>query len=230
MTCAVVCIGTEITRGELVNTNAAHLSSSLTDLGFEVCEEISIPDDVGTIVGTLERLSSRVAVIVCTGGLGPTTDDLTTEAAARTLGVRLVRDEGSLEAIRRRFEKLGRTIAAVEEKLWVDTPIGGIARYENDYYHQVSLDVKRIPGNPWFVSTLWLAEWHARRAKTPEDLARAREYLAWAEVHARPSGVMAEQVHPETGEPLSVAPLTWSHAAYVAAATAISRAASRLSV
>ena len=91
--------------------------------------------------------------------------------------------------------------------------------------------MKRIPGNPWFVCTLWLAEWHARRAKTARrPRPRRREYLDWAEAHARPSGVMAEQVHPETGEPLSVAPLTWSHAAYVAAATAISRAASRLSV
>ena len=114
-------------------------------------------------------------------------------------------------------ERLVRTIDAVEKRLWVDSEVGGVARYENDYYHQVSKDVARIPGNPWFVSTLWLAEWHARRAKTKSDLEPALRYLEWAKAHARPSGVMAEQVDPTTGSPISVAPLTWSHAAYVSA-------------
>jgi GH15 family glucan-1,4-alpha-glucosidase len=127
-------------------------------------------------------------------------------------------------------EKLVRTIEAVEERLWVRTDVGGIARYENDYYHQVSKDVERIPGNPWFVCTLWLAEWHARRATDAAGLQQAVKYLDWAAAHARPSGVMAEQVHPETGEPLSVAPLTWSHAAYVSAAISISRTQARLRV
>ncbi len=111
MTCAVLCIGTELTRGELVNTNAAWLASSLTDEGFEVIEDVVIDDDRARIVATLGRLAKSVRMIVCTGGLGPTTDDLTTEAVAASLGVRLVRDEASLEAIRRRFEKFGRTMS-----------------------------------------------------------------------------------------------------------------------
>ena len=82
MTCAVLCIGTELTRGELVNTNATFLSSGLTDIGFEVLEDIVVDDDKGRIVATLERLSRAVRVIICTGGLGPTTDDLTTDAVA----------------------------------------------------------------------------------------------------------------------------------------------------
>jgi GH15 family glucan-1,4-alpha-glucosidase len=125
-------------------------------------------------------------------------------------------------------EKLVRTIQAVEERLWVDTPVGGYARYEDDYYHQVSREIERIPGNPWFVCTLWIAEWHARRAVNRAGLAPAFRCLDWARQHARPSGVMAEQVHPESGEPLSVAPLTWSHAAYVSAALAVARKLSEL--
>jgi GH15 family glucan-1,4-alpha-glucosidase len=126
-------------------------------------------------------------------------------------------------------ERLVRTMKAVETTLWVDTTVGGVARYQDDYYHQVSKDVERIPGNPWFVSTLWLAEWHARRARTVEDLEPALRYLHWARDRARPSGVMAEQVHPETGDPVSVAPLTWSHAAFVSAAHAIARRRAELS-
>src|SRR5581483_2948011 len=116
MTCAVLCIGTEITRGELVNTNASFLASGLTDLGFQVLEQTSVDDDLAHIVDVLERLGKSTAVIVCTGGLGPTSDDRTTEAVAKALGKKLVRDEGSLEAIKRRFEKLGRVMSESNAK------------------------------------------------------------------------------------------------------------------
>jgi nicotinamide-nucleotide amidase len=123
MTCAVVSIGTELTRGELVNTNAAWLASELTALGFEVTEHVAVDDDRGRIIETLLRLRDRARILVCTGGLGPTTDDLTTEAVAQALGVSLVRDASSLEQIRRRFEKLGRTMSASNEKQ-ADFPAG----------------------------------------------------------------------------------------------------------
>lgn len=110
MTAAVFCIGTELTRGELVNSNAAFLAAGLTALGFEVVEEACVDDHRGRIGEALERLGRTHEVIVCTGGLGPTTDDLTSEAVATALGVSLRRDEASLEHIRRRFEKMGRTM------------------------------------------------------------------------------------------------------------------------
>lgn len=107
------------------------------------------------------------------------------------------------------------TMEALERRLWCKTDVGGMARYEDDYYHQVSKDVGAVPGNPWFVCTLWLANWYAARARSAADLARARDLLVWVCNHALPSGVLAEQVHPYSGQPLSVSPLTWSHAAYV---------------
>lgn len=100
----------------------------------------------------------------------------------------------------------------VREKLWVNTPIGGLARYENDYYHRKSHDV---PGNPWIICTLWLAEYEIERAGSPADLRPAMDLMEWATQRALPTGVLPEQVDPFTGEPLSVAPLTWSHAEYV---------------
>lgn len=116
MTCAVFSIGTELTRGELVNSNAAWLSAGLTDLGFEVIEHCVVDDDKARIVAALDRLARSVKIIVCTGGLGPTTDDLTSEAVAAALGVELVRDEASLDHLRRRFEKLGRTMSESNAK------------------------------------------------------------------------------------------------------------------
>jgi GH15 family glucan-1,4-alpha-glucosidase len=107
------------------------------------------------------------------------------------------------------------TMKAIRQRLWVQTQVGGIARYENDAYHQVSQDVDKVPGNPWFICTLWYAEWVIASAKQPEQLQEAEDCLKWAAGHALPSGVMAEQIHPYTGEPLSVSPLTWSHASYI---------------
>ncbi|HAF10622.1 MAG TPA: glycoside hydrolase family 15 protein [Chloroflexi bacterium] len=109
------------------------------------------------------------------------------------------------------------TMRALEARLWVKTAIGGFARYENDSYFQQSSDIANVPGNPWFVATLWVAEHHIAAAKSMADLDRPRELLEWCATKASRSGVLAEQVHPLTGDPMSVAPLTWSHAAYVGA-------------
>ncbi|MGD2177608.1 MAG: glycoside hydrolase family 15 protein [Anaerolineae bacterium] len=107
------------------------------------------------------------------------------------------------------------TMEAVHDRLWVKTDVGGVARYEDDYYHQVSADVENVPGNPWFICTLWLAQWHIAKARTFEDLKPALGILDWVADHGLGSGVMAEQVHPYTNQPLSVSPLTWSHATLV---------------
>ena len=108
--------------------------------------------------------------------------------------------------------KVASTMAQVRDKLWCRTPVGGLARYENDDYHRAS---REVPGNPWFVTTLWLAQYHIAVARTTEDLAAAREILEWVAARALPSGVLAEQIHPYTNEPLSVSPLTWSHASFI---------------
>jgi glucoamylase len=124
--------------------------------------------------------------------------------------------------------KITASMQAIQERLWVKTVVGGIARYENDGYHQVSQDLDNVPGNPWFISTLWVAEWLAKTAQSGVELAKSRELLEWATRHALPSGIMAEQLHPYTGEPLSVSPLTWSHAAYVNALLEYLKASERL--
>jgi GH15 family glucan-1,4-alpha-glucosidase len=101
---------------------------------------------------------------------------------------------------------------AIEEQLWVKTPVGGVARYTNDYYHRVSDDIRNVPGNPWFICTLWLADYFIQRARTKAELKLAVPILEWAANHALESGVLAEQVNPYTNHPVSVSPLTWSHA------------------
>jgi nicotinamide-nucleotide amidase len=116
MTTAVLSIGTELTRGELINSNAAWLSEQLTALGFEVTEHVTVDDHVDRIVELVARLAPRHRVLLCTGGLGPTTDDLTTEAVAKALAVPLVRDHASLDRMRAFFAAHGRSMSPTNEK------------------------------------------------------------------------------------------------------------------
>lgn len=113
--------------------------------------------------------------------------------------------------------RLVATLNAVVDALSVPTEVGGLARYRGDYYHAVTHDWERIPGNPWFIAQCWRARWGMARAKSPEALDAALEPLEWVAEHATAAGLLPEQLHPFSGAPLSVCPLTWSHAAFVSA-------------
>ncbi|WP_312114089.1 glycoside hydrolase family 15 protein [Brevibacillus reuszeri] len=108
------------------------------------------------------------------------------------------------------------TMEAVKRSLRVDTEVGGFARYQGDYYFRKSHDTAKVPGNPWIICTLWVADWEIATAKSREELEEPKRRLSWVVRHALQSGVLSEQLDPYTGAPVSVAPLTWSHATYVA--------------
>jgi GH15 family glucan-1,4-alpha-glucosidase len=114
-------------------------------------------------------------------------------------------------------EEISRTMEAIEGRLLVKAPAGGYARYENDYYHQVSHDIQNVPGNPWFICSCWIAEYRIARAETLDELHAAIPLLEWVQQRALASGVLAEQIDPYSDSPLSVSPLTWSHAEFVSA-------------
>ncbi len=124
--------------------------------------------------------------------------------------------------------KIVATMDAMIARLTIQTDVGGVARYENDYYFQVSKDVEKVAGNPWVVCTMSIAHWYALRARNAEELQKAVDILLWATRHALQSGVMAEQLDPYTGKPISVSPLTWSHAAFVLATHVVARRAGEL--
>lgn len=103
------------------------------------------------------------------------------------------------------------TIAKVRQVLTNPGATGGIIRYENDAYFRDG-----AKSNPWFITTMWEAQ---RRLQLPNvgqaDIDFAREVLDWVVAHRYSSGVLAEQLNPETGESLSATPLAWSHAVFV---------------
>lgn len=109
------------------------------------------------------------------------------------------------------------TMEAIERHLTVQTKIGGICRYEGDFYHRnwEYEYSEKLPGNPWIITTLWLANWKLEIAQNTNQLHPIREVLDWVCAQQSSASILPEQVDPHTGEPLSVAPLTWSHSTYV---------------
>lgn len=105
------------------------------------------------------------------------------------------------------------TMDAIREKLLNDTAISGIIRFENDGYMR---GAEPSPPNSWIITTLWLADYYIAAAKEMGDFAKALNILKWTVDRALPSGVLAEQIDPLTGEPRSVSPLTWSHSTFIA--------------
>jgi glucoamylase len=108
------------------------------------------------------------------------------------------------------------TMEAVAKKLSVSGRPGEWARFEGDTYHlrQTGADL-HVPGNPWFICSLWLAQYQLQRAKVAADLDLPLKILCQVERSALPSGVLAEQIDAVSGEPAGATPLTWSHATVV---------------
>jgi len=107
----VLTIGDELLRGEIVDSNKSFLSERLLQLEIETRRHASVPDDAALIEEVLREAAQRARVVLVSGGLGPTRDDITTEVAARTFGRELVRDERALGEIRDFFAQFGREMS-----------------------------------------------------------------------------------------------------------------------
>lgn len=108
MNATIVSVGTELTSGQCVDTNAAWLSAELTRAGVVVVRHVTTGDDVGRLAAALREALDEVDVVIATGGLGPTADDLTREAIATALEAPLEENAGALGQLRAMFERLQR--------------------------------------------------------------------------------------------------------------------------
>lgn len=111
MNAEIVSIGTEILLGELVDTNANHIARNLRDIGVNVFFITAVGDNLGRITQTLKQALNRSDLVITTGGLGPTVDDVTREAAAAAVGRELVFQPELLQQIADRFDKFGATMS-----------------------------------------------------------------------------------------------------------------------
>lgn len=107
-TAEILCVGTELLLGDIVNTNAAFLSAKLAELGIAVYHHTVVGDNPSRLRAALKEAAERSDLIVMSGGLGPTCDDLTKETTASFFGRRLITNETELEKISAYFREMGR--------------------------------------------------------------------------------------------------------------------------
>jgi competence/damage-inducible protein CinA-like protein len=126
MRAEIVGIGTEILLGQIANTNAGEISARLADIGVDVTHHQAVGDNVGRIAEAIRLALSRADVVILTGGLGPTADDVTREAIAEALGRPLRRHPEIEEFLREKFRRLERDMPE-SNLVQADVPEG--ARY-----------------------------------------------------------------------------------------------------
>lgn len=116
MTAEIIAVGSEMLTPEKVDTNSLWLTGQLNLLGVDVVQKAVIGDDRDRLADGIAAALARAPLVLVTGGLGPTEDDLTREAAAQALGRPLLHDQEILEVIRQRFARFGRRMAPINER------------------------------------------------------------------------------------------------------------------
>jgi len=112
-TAAIISCGDELTLGQKLDTNSRWIAEQLLDRGILPIEHVTVPDELAAQTQAFTRLASRVDLIVCSGGLGPTADDLTRQALADATGDTLTRDPAAAAQIEAFFKARGRTMAPI---------------------------------------------------------------------------------------------------------------------
>jgi nicotinamide-nucleotide amidase len=116
MRAEILAVGSELLTPLRSDTNALYLTAKLLEIGIDTGARVTVADDAGLLESAFRNALSRAEIVIATGGLGPTEDDLTREAAAAALGRPLQRDLALIEELKARFARFGRVMAAVNEK------------------------------------------------------------------------------------------------------------------
>ena len=116
MKAEIITVGTEILLGDILNTNCRYLSRELAAMGIEMYYQITVGDNEERLLKTLEESLNRSDIVICTGGLGPTEDDITKEVCAKYFGYELELHKPSLDAMIERFKRMNRVPTKNNEK------------------------------------------------------------------------------------------------------------------
>jgi nicotinamide-nucleotide amidase len=149
----IIGIGTELLLGQITNTNARDISAALAAIGVDIHRHTAVGDNLDRIVDAVKEATRRADVVILTGGLGPTPDDITRGAVAAVFGRRLIRDERVVDELREFYERRGRAMPAANVQQ-ADLPEGAVAipaegTAPGFYVDEESSLVIAVPGVPW---------------------------------------------------------------------------------
>lgn len=108
MNAEILCVGTELLHGDIVNTNAQYISKKLSEIAIDVHYQSVVGDNPGRIKQCFGVAFSRADVVICTGGLGPTQDDITKEVLAEYFNVKMIYDENSYDHVKKMYQHITR--------------------------------------------------------------------------------------------------------------------------
>ncbi len=153
MNAEIVAIGTEILLGELVDTNSATIAKKLQSIGMPLYYTSTVGDQLDRIVAILKQGLARSDLLITTGGLGPTVDDMTREAVARATGRPLIFDEVLVKQIEERFRRWGRIMSEnnkqqayrPEGSTVIENPVGTAPCFIVDLADHVTISLPGVP-------------------------------------------------------------------------------------
>lgn len=154
MIAEIIAVGTELLMGQINNTNARFISARFPDSDVYVYYHTVVGDNTVRLTECLNHALKRADVVVTTGGLGPTQDDLTKETVSKALGLKLIPDIKTLEGIHRFFRERGRTATLNNEKQAYFPESSQILRNDNGtapgcIVEKDGKTVVMLPGPPW---------------------------------------------------------------------------------
>lgn len=201
LTAELLAVGTELTVGETTDTNSGELARSLVAHGVAVARISNLPDDLAVVVGALRAALARADLVVTTGGLGPTPDDLTREAVAEVCGETVTIDDVTLSWLRALWARRRQPFPSTNVKqAWV-IPSSSVLQNPNGTAPGWWVDrpdgrvIVTLPGPPREMRPMWTDEVLPRLA--------ARGVGADTEVRTyRLTGIGESQVAEHLGEPL----------------------------
>jgi nicotinamide-nucleotide amidase len=192
--CAILSIGTELLLGQILNTNAQFISQELAAIGMNCFYQTTVGDNKQRIVDTVKQLLNQSEILLITGGLGPTADDLTTESIAQTFGVELVHDEAVLQRIADFFRQRGYPMPETNRKQALrpagadllpnprGTAPGFIWRIDDSLLNKAGIDTRiskerlimTFPGVPGEMKAMW------RETAVPYLISHYGEQVLWS--------------------------------------------------
>jgi nicotinamide-nucleotide amidase len=194
----VVTVGNEVLSGRTLDTNFASLARLLEESGAKVSSHQTVPDVADAIAAALLAALRRSRLVVLTGGLGPTPDDLTRKAVAQALNRPLSLDADILEALRRRWEARGGRLpmpANNEQQALVPrgaqalaNPVGSAPGFLIEMDEQAVFVLPGVPEEMEAMAGRWLAPWVAARAAGPVEYLTLRTTGIWESVLAERIG------------------------------------------
>ncbi len=153
MRAEIIAIGTEIVLGDLVDTNTAHIARKLRSIGLDVLYTSAVGDNEDRIADAIRHALKRTSVVITSGGLGPTVDDMTRAAVARAVDRQLIFDESLYEQIRQRFARMSRQMTEnnklqayrPEGSTPIENPVGTAPSFVVDIGESVIISLPGVP-------------------------------------------------------------------------------------